>query len=306
MKAEKLLVNNKGWGASVVEQLARDLHGEYPGMSGFSRTNLFAMRQFYLFFLSEFKKVPQPVGLLPWGHIRVLLSKVKDISVYLFYAIETIENGWSRNILILQIEKQLHGRVGTALTNFDKVLSSPNSELAQQTIKDPYLFDFVTVGRDARERDVELQLVKNITKFLLELGKGFAFIGRQYPLTINGKDRFLDLLFYHTRLKCYVVVELKIGEFQPEYAGKLNYYLSAVDDLVSAKDDNPTIGIILCKGKDKMDVEYALRDMNKPIGVSSYILESIPVDLESSLPTIEQIEEQLALFDIDNKTEEEI
>ena len=294
----------KGWGASVVEQLSRDLSREYAGMKGFSRTNIFAMRQFYAFFSSDYQKVPQAVGLLPWGHIRVLLGKVKNIHTFMFYASETLQNGWSRNVLILQIEKKLHQRVGAALTNFKRILPLPDSELAQQTIKDPYLFDFVTIGKNLRERDIELQLVEHITKFLLELGKGFAFIGRQYPVTINGKERFLDLLFYHTRLKCYVVIELKVGEFKPEYTGKMNYYLSAVDDLICDKDDNPTIGMILCKNKDKMDVEYALRDMNKPIGVSTYILESIPKDLESSLPTIEQIETQLSILNVDGLEEE--
>ncbi|MDA3939071.1 MAG: PDDEXK nuclease domain-containing protein [Spirochaetia bacterium] len=179
----------KGWGSSVVEQLSRDLCSEYSGMKGFSRTNLFAMRQFYSFYSTNFRKVPQPVGLLPWGHIRVILGKVKEVSVSLFYAKETIENGWSRNILTLQIEKKLHSRVGTALTNFDKILPLPDSELAQQTIKDPYLFDFVTIGKDPWERDIELQLTEHITKFLLELGKGFAFVGRQYPIT--GKLKLL-------------------------------------------------------------------------------------------------------------------
>jgi len=304
---KQIVVTQKqqGWGASVVKQLSLDLKIEHTGITGFSRTNLFSMRQFYLFFSLQSEKVPQAVGLLPWGHIRILLSKVKEIPAALFYAKEALENGWSRDIFSLQIEKQLYKRIGSAPTNFNKTLAQPTSDIAQQTIKDPYLFDFVAMRKKAHERDIEIQLIDHITKFLLELGKGFAFIGRQYPLTINGKDRFLDLLFYHTKLKCYVVIELKVGSFQPEYAGKLNYYLSAVDDLLCSSDDNPTIGIILCKDKNKMDVEYALRGLNKPIGVSSYIIDAIPKDLESSLPTIEQIEEKLAAINVIDKNKKQ-
>ncbi len=282
------------WGSSVVDQLAKDLKKD-GGTKGFSRSNLFTMRQFYLFWSEEFEKVPQAVGQLPWGHLRLLLSKVKEVETALFYAQEVANNGWSRDVMVLQIESGYHLRVGVAPTNFETTLPSPQSDLAQQSLKDPYYFDFVEIGTKLRERDVELQLVEHISAFLLELGKGFAFIGRQYPLTINGKERFLDLLFYHTRLKCYVVIELKIGEFKPEYTGKMNYYLSAVDELIASEDDNPTIGMILCKEKDRLDVEYALRDMNKPIGVSSYLVKSVPDNLSSQLPTIKQIESEFAV-----------
>jgi predicted nuclease of restriction endonuclease-like (RecB) superfamily len=283
--------NSSNWGSAVVSQLAQDLKNSGNG-KGFSRTNLFAMKQFYLFWSQDFEKVPQAVGQLPWGHLRLLLSKVKDVKTALFYAKAVIENGWSRDVMNLQIENDYHLRIGTASNNFENTLPAPQSDLAKQSLKDPYYFDFIEAGALLREREVELQLVEHISSFLLELGKGFAFIGRQYPLTINGRERFLDLLFYHTRLKCYVVVELKVGQFEPEYAGKMNYYLSAVDDLIASEDDNPTIGMILCKEKDKLDVEYALRDMNKPIGVSSYFVKSIPENLSSQLPTIEQLENE--------------
>ncbi len=211
----------------------------------------------------------------------------------LFYMTAYTENGWTRPILELQIEQSLHTRQGAAPTNFSNVLPSPQSELAQQSFKDPYLFDFLTLSKRAIERDIEKQLIDHITRFLLELGKGFAFLGRQYPLEVNGKNYILDLLFYHTKLKCYVVIELKIGEFKPEYAGKMNFYLSAVDDLLRSDSDAPSIGLILCKGKDKFDVEYALRDINKPIGVSSFITREIPMEVKSQLPTVEQLEQEL-------------
>jgi predicted nuclease of restriction endonuclease-like (RecB) superfamily len=273
--------------------MAADLQAAYPGMKGFSRTSLFAMRQFHAFFGSRFEFVPQPVGQIPWGHVRTLLAKVKSVDVALLYAGACIEHGWSRAVLQWQIEQGFHARVGQAIGNFTQTLPAPQSELVQQSLKDPYVFDFLTLAPQAVERDIENQLVAQITRFLLELGKGFAFLGRQYPLAVNGKDYFLDLLFYHARLKCYVVIELKAGAFKPEYIGKLNFYLSAVDDLLRASDDQPTIGLILCKDKDRLDVEYALRDVNKPMGVSSYITKDIPLSVQSQLPTVEEIEQKL-------------
>ena len=288
-----LLQQAQGWGGAVVEQMAADLQVEHPGVHGFSRTSLFAMRQFYLFFSPTSDFIPQAVGQLPWGHIRTILSKIKEIDIALFYAGKCLENGWSRSILNLQIEQGLHLRQGLAPSNFQSVLPTPQSELAQQILKDPYVFDFLALSQEAVERDVENQMVANITKFLLELGRGFAFLGRQYPLDVNGTNYFVDLLFYHTRLKCYVVIELKFGEFKPEYVGKINFYLSAVDDLLRADGDQPSIGLILCKDKDCLDVEYALRDVNKPIGVSSFITKDIPLDIQSQLPTVAEIEQQL-------------
>lgn len=285
--------HERAWGSAVVEQMALDLQASYPGMKGFSRTSLFAMRQFYAFFSPQFEVVPQPVGQMPWGHVRTLLAKVKSVELVLLYAQACIEHGWSRTVLEWQIEQRFHDRAGKAVGNFAHTLPAPQSALVQQSLKDPYVFDFLSLTPQAVERDIENQLVAQITRFLLELGKGFAFLGRQYALVVNGRDYFLDLLFYHTRLKCYVVIELKAGEFKPEYVGKLNFYLSAVDDQLRAADDQPTIGLILCKNKDKLDVEYALRDINKPMGVSSFITKDIPLSVQSQLPTVQEIESEL-------------
>ncbi len=286
----------RDWGTAVVEQMATDLQSAYPGIKGFSRPSLFAMRQFYAFFsprFGQFEFVSQPVRQIPWGHIRTLLVKVKSVDEALLYAQACVDNGWSRSVLTLQIEQRYHERIGQAASNFAKALPAPQSELVQQSLKDPYVFDFLTLQADAVERDIENQLVAHITRFLLELGKGFAFLGRQYALQVNGRDYFLDLLFYHARLKCYVVIELNAGAFKPEYVGKLNFYLSAVDDLLRTEGDQPTIGLILCKDKDHLDVEYALRDIHKPMGVSSFITKDIPLDVQSQLPSVQEIEDEL-------------
>ena len=286
----------RDWGTAVVEQMATDLQSAYPGIKGFSRPSLFAMRQFYAFLsprFGQFEFVSQPVRQIPWGHIRTLLVKVKSVDEALLYAQACVDNGWSRSVLTLQIEQRYHERIGQAASNFAKALPAPQSELVQQSLKDPYVFDFLTLQADAVERDIENQLVAHITRFLLELGKGFAFLGRQYALQVNGRDYFLDLLFYHARLKCYVVIELKAGAFKPEYVGKLNFYLSAVDDLLRTEGDQPTIGLILCKDKDHLDVEYALRDIHKPMGVSSFITKDIPLAVQSQLPTVQEIENEL-------------
>jgi predicted nuclease of restriction endonuclease-like (RecB) superfamily len=236
--------------------------------------------------------VQQVGGQLPWSHIKILLDKVSDYKEALFYINQTIENGWSRDVLALQIKSDLFARQGSAITNFEQTLPAPQSDLAQQTIRDPYTFDFLTMTRPFNERDIENQLVEHITKFLLELGKGFAFVGRQYHLEVGENDYYLDLLFYHIKLKCYVVIELKNTKFIPEYAGKLNFYLSAVDSLLKTDSDNPTIGILLCRDKNKIETEFALRDINKPMGVSEFTLtEILPEELKGSLPTIEEIEE---------------
>lgn len=309
------------WGNKLIEQLSKDLKIEFPGMAGFSRRNLYYVVQFYAYF-SDFPElstivprvgaqlentvvpqagaqnkspiVPQVVGQLPWGHLKVLISKIKDNKECLFYIQETISNNWSRDILALQIKSNLYKRQGSAVTNFKITLPDPQSDLAVQTLKDPYVFDFMTLTKPFVEKDIENQLVAHITNFLLELGKGFAFIGRQYHLEVSEKDYYLDLLFYHVTLKCYVVIELKNTAFIPEYAGKMNFYLSAVDSTVKNEEDNPTIGILLCRDKDTIDVEFALRDINKPMGVSEFAFtEIIPEDLKSSLPTIEEIENEL-------------
>lgn len=240
----------------------------------------------------------QPVAKIPWGHNILIFSKTKDVDEALFYVSQTIENGWSRDTLGLQLKSNLYQRTGKTISNFKHTLPEPLSDLAQQTFKDPYIFDFMTMAKPYHEKDIEQQLTQHITKFLLELGKGFAFVGKQYHLEIAENDYYIDLLFYHIKLKCYVVIELKNTKFIPEYAGKLNFYLSAVDTLVKQADDKPTIGIILCRDKNNIEAEFALRDMNKPMGVSEFnFTEILPEELKSSLPTIEELENELRIHE---------
>lgn len=290
------------WGSKFLETLSKDLQDEFPEMKGFSVSNLKFCKLFYNY-LSIRSQAENEISeslfvQLPWGHIKLIITKIKENTEAVFYIKQTIENNWSRDILDLQIKSQLFERHGKSVNNFKNTLPEPFSDLAIQTLKDPYIFDFLSFDAKYRERDIEAQLVKHITKFLLELGKGFAFIGQQYHLVIAGNDYFIDLLFYHTRLKCYIVVELKNTKFIPEFAGKLNFYLSAVDSLVKQEDDNPTIGILLCKDKNNLEAEFALRDINKPIGISELKLtENLPDNLKSSLPTIEEIEQELKRLD---------
>jgi predicted nuclease of restriction endonuclease-like (RecB) superfamily len=260
-------------------------------MTGLSRTNLLYMRAFAEAYPDE-AIVQQAVGQIPWGHNIRILDMVKGQELRLWYVQQTIVNGWSRNVLGLQIESRLHERQGEAITNFEAALPKPQSDLAQQLLKDPYNFDFLTIGQDAQERDLENALVYHIRDFLLELGLGFAFLGSQYPLEVDGKEYRLDLLFYHIHLRCFVVIDLKMGEFQPEFTGKMNFYVSVVDDRLRHATDNPTIGLILCKSKSKMTAEYALRNVNSPIGIATHRL---PEPLQSSLPSIEQLETELEL-----------
>ncbi len=285
------------WGAGIVEVLSKDLKKLFPNQKGFSRTNLFYMKKWYEFYTTnemELEKVQQLVGQIPWGQNVVIVSKSKSIEEVLFYLNKTVENGWSRTVLTHQIELDLYQRQGRAITNFEQTLMKPNSELATETLKDPYKFDFLMLEEKALERDIEEQLVKNIISFLLELGNGFSFVGRQVHLEVDGQDFYIDLLFYHIRLKCYVVVELKAVEFKAEYAGKMNLYLSAVDDLIKTENENPTIGLLLCKSKSKIVAEYALRGTTQPIGIAEYELSrAIPDDLKPNLPTVESIEEEL-------------
>ena len=283
---------------NYVEQLAKDLRAEFPKMKGFSRSNLFYIRKFYQFYINA--SIQQSVGLsldmlsVPWGHHVVLLDKVKTVDEAIFYLQQTIENSWSRAILVLQIEQDLYSRQGKAITNFEQTLPEKQALMAGQILKDPYNFGFLTIESQAHELDIERQLTEHITKFLLELGKGFAFIGRQYPLQVGNKDYRLDLLFYHIRLRCFVVIDLKVVEFEPEYAGKMNFYLSAVDDQIKTPDDQPSIGMILCKNKNKLEVEYALQGMSKPIGVSEFtVTQALPAELKSTLPTVEEFEIEL-------------
>ncbi len=285
------------WGAGIVEVLSKDLKKLFPNQKGFSRTNLFYMKKWYEFYTTnemELEKVQQLVGQIPWGQNVVIVSKSKSIEEVLFYLNKTVENGWSRTVLTHQIELDLYQRQGRAITNFEQTLMKPNSELATETLKDPYKFDFLMLEEKALERDIEEQLVKNIISFLLELGNGFSFVGRQVHLEVDSQDFYIDLLFYHIRLKCYVVVELKAVEFKAEYAGKMNLYLSAVDDLIKTENENPTIGLLLCKSKSKIVAEYALRGTTQPIGIAEYELSrTIPDDLKPNLPTVESIEEEL-------------
>ncbi len=285
----------QGWGNSIVDNLEKDLVAEFPDLKGFSRRNLFYMKGFYSFYKSDFEKVQQLVAQIPWGHNILIVSKSKSIDESIFYLTETIGNSWSRSVLDMQIGTDLFARQGKAITNFNSTLPNPDSDLANQTLKDPYLFDFLTLKKNADEKSIEDQLTKHITKFLLELGTGFAFIGRQYKLEVGDKDFYVDLLFYHTKLRCYVVVELKAKSFKPEYAGKLSFYLSAIDDKLKTESDSPTIGIILCQEKNKIEAEYALRGISQPIGVAEYQLSrAIPDEIKSDLPTIEEIEKELA------------
>lgn len=284
-----------GWGAKTIGNLAKDLKFSFPDMKGFSLTNIKYMVQFA-------KEYPdtiisqQPVGQIPWGHNILLLQKLSSIQERLWYAHKIIANGWSRNVLLHWIDSGLYKRQGKAVTNFQTTLPSPQSDLADQTLKDPYCFDFLTLREKHDEKELESGLLDHVQKFLLELGTGFSFVGRQVQLTIGDQAFYIDLLFYHYKLRCFVVVELKASDFKPEFAGKMNFYLSAIDDLMKHTDDKPSIGLLLCKGKNKVVAEYALRDINKPIGISQYetiILESLPAELKGSLPSIEEIEQEL-------------
>ncbi|WP_202972394.1 MULTISPECIES: PDDEXK nuclease domain-containing protein [Legionella] len=282
-----------GWGTKVIAQLSKDLRHEFPEMKGFSPQNLKYMRRFAEeYSLDEIGQ--QAVDQLPWGHNILLMYQVSDKNARQFYIRKAIEHGWSRTILSIQVETNLYNREGKAVTNFKTKLPSPFSDLANNTLKDPYIFDFLTIGKEAHEREVEKGLIEHMEKFLLELGAGFAFVGRQYHLEVAEKDFYIDLLFYHLKLRCFVVIELKDKDFKPEYAGKLNFYLSVVDDLVKHPTDNPSIGLILCKTKDNVVAEYALRDINKPIGLAEYRLtEALPEEIKTSLPTIEELEREL-------------
>lgn len=324
---------NAGWGDKLVEQLAKDLSAEFPEVKGFSRRNLFYAKKFVDFWsASELvqqavaliktdrtvqqavaqkpqKKLPKDVAKfgqqtvaqipaflsnIPWGHHLQIITKCKTTKEAQFYITQTTQHNWSRSVLVHQMESGLYKRKGKALTNFEYTLPKPQSDLANELLKNPYNFDFLELSEAASERDLETALTDHLIKFLLELGAGFAFIGRQQLLVVEGEDFFPDLLFYHTRLHCYVVVELKIDNFKPEYAGKLNFYLAAIDAQLKTGGDQPSIGLLLCKKAGKLVVEYSLKNISKPIGVSEYKLtESIPVKLKGQLPTIKEIEAEL-------------
>ena len=285
----------EGWGARVIDRLSTDLREAFPDMQGLSQRNLLFMRSLAAAY-PDAVIVKQLVSLLPWGHIIHLLQRVKESDARIWYARASVANGWSRNILDLQIESQAHRRQGKAVHNFPATLPPADSDMAAQVFKDPYLFDFIGTADPRREREVEQTLVDHVQKFLLEMGAGFAFVGRQVHLEFSNADYYLDLLFYHLKLRCYVVVELKAVPFAPEFIGKLNMYMSAVDDLLRHPDDKPAIGLLLCKGKDRIVAEYALSGFNRPIGVADWkkqLTETLPQELRGSLPTIAEIEAEL-------------
>ena len=321
------------WGDGILGQISHDLQTEFPDMKGFSVRNLKYMRQWYQFWsgtnaivqqaaaqlnqsaivqqaaaqlnqsaigqqaaaqLDNALSVQQLVSQIPWWHNVIIISKIKEQDEALFYVQQTIQNNWSRAVLTHHIETRLYQREGKAVTNFKATLPAPQSDLARQILKDPYNFDFLVLRKKHDEKELEDALIEHVTRFLLELGAGFSYIGRQYKLEVGGDDYFIDLLFYHTRLHCFVVIELKAVKFKPEFAGKLNFYVSAVDGILKTEQDNPTIGIIICKSKNDVVVEYALKDIHKPIGVSEYtITKNLPIEFQSSLPSIEQIEAEL-------------
>jgi predicted nuclease of restriction endonuclease-like (RecB) superfamily len=296
----------EGWGAKVIDRLSADLRREFPNMQGLSPRNLKYMRTFAAAWHDR-QIVQQVAAQIPWFHNCVLLDKVKDPEARLWYARKAYEEGWSRNMLVLHIERRLHERQGKAITNFPDTLPPADSDMAAQVFKDPYLFDFLGTADPRRERELEQALMDHIQRFLLELGAGFAFVGRQVLLEVGDRDYFVDLLFYHLKLRRFVVIELKAGPFDPVYVGQMNLYLSAVDDLLRHPDDKPTIGLLLCKGKDRLVVEYALRDVQKPIGVAEWetrLVETLPEELQGSLPTVEQLEAELATLEKPSEVED--
>ena len=293
---------HKVWGSRFVENLAADIKLSFPEMKGYSVRNLKYMAKFAARFSSD-EIVQAPLAQITWYHHIALMDKTKESAVHIWYAEQAAKNGWSRNVLVHQIESGLYQRQALAekISNFELRLPSPQSELAIQTMKDPYIFDFIPFKTDMLEREIEEALVKDVTKLLLELTlrrrqtqSGFAFLGNQYHLNVGGDDFYIDLLFYNLNLRCYVVIELKTGEFKPEYAGQLNFYLSAVDGILKKEQDNPSVGLLLCKSKNDLVAEYSLKDMSKPIGVSAYqVTSKLPEELEKQLPSVEDIQKRI-------------
>jgi predicted nuclease of restriction endonuclease-like (RecB) superfamily len=293
-----------GWGKSVIDQLSRDICREFSDSEGFSPRNLWRMRAFYLAYpekvppavAESFSFLPQAVAEIPWGHHILLMEKVKDKNTRLWYALQALKNGWSRNVLWHHIDARLHARQGKAINNFHHTLPAPHSDLASQTLKDPYLFNFISSDKQYKEKELENALIENVEQFLLEMGAGFSLVGRQVHLKVADQDFYIDLLFYHLKLRCFVVIELKAEQFKPEHAGQINFYLAAVDDLMRQPQDNPTIGLILCRTKRSLEVEYALRNMGAPIGVADWqtkLVKKLPKQYQSSLPTVKEIEHEL-------------
>lgn len=321
---------NAAWGSGFINQLSKDLKSEFPDMGGFSVDNLRFMQRLYLFYekeilntaqlvqhlkIAETQKIlsdntdkiksVQPVQQLsgktilelligiPWGHHTTILRKIKNVKEAIFYISKTIENNWSRSVLEYQIETDLFHRQGKAITNFKNSLPAVQSDLANALLKDPYNFEFLTLSEQVKEKDLEQKLVQHISQFLLELGKGFAYMGRQFQLKVGSKEYRTDLLFYHTKLKCYIIIELKVKEFEPEYIGKLNFYITAINELVKEETDQATIGILLCKNKDNFEVEFALKDINKPIGVSEYRYKELPENIKETLNSLKELTKEL-------------
>lgn len=322
---------NAAWGSGFINQLSKDLKSEFPGMGGFSANNLRYCKSFFLFYFSNISIHAQVVRKLesnanqsvsirkqlvpkldtttlsekslnsklikiPWGHHILILKKIKDVKEALFYINKTIENNWSRSVLEYQIETNLFHRQGKAVTNFKDSLPAIQSELANALLKDPYNFEFLTLSEQVKEKDLEQKLIQHISQFLLELGKGFAYMGRQFQLKIGSKEYRTDLLFYHTKLKCYIIIELKVKEFEPEHIGKLNFYITAINELIKDETDQPTIGILLCKNKDNFEVEFALKDINKPIGVSEYRYKELPENIKETLNSLQELTAELKIL----------
>lgn len=283
----------QGWGAKVIDRLAHDLRSAFPEMKGFSPRNLKYMRAFAEAW-PDAAFVQEVLAQLPWFHLCTLIDKLTTREERDWYLAKAVEYNWSRNVLVMQIETRLLERQSTAITNFDQRLPKPQSDLARESLKDPYRFDFLGLTDEAQEREIESALARHVTQFLLEMGAGFAFVGRQVPLEVGGDDFFIDLLFYHLKLRCYVVIELKASKFKPEHLGQLGFYLTAIDAEIKNEQDNPTIGLLLCKSKNKVVAEYALRDNTQPLGIAEYkLLKDLPEPLQTNLPTIEQIEREL-------------
>ncbi len=285
----KIISENSEYGRSFIKNVSTELKLEFPNMKGFSERNLNYMKLFYEEYKDD-ENLQQLVANLPWGHNLLLIEKFKDKETRKIYAEATLENGWSRNVLSFQIDGKYHLRVGNSTNNFSNTLPSPNSDLVNNVIKDPYIFDFITLKDGYKEKALEMTMINRIRDVLLELGNGFSFVGNQYKLTVGNDDYYIDLLFYHLKLRCYVVVELKANSFKPEYSGKMNFYLNAVNDMLKNEFDNPSIGLILCREKDKLTAQYSLKGIDQPIGISSYeITKFLPDDISKELPTEEDI-----------------
>lgn len=321
---------NVTWGSNFIGQLSKDLRNDFPAVTGFSKRNLELVRQWSLFYSTCFESIAkqvvsqmevqenkitkqlvseiEPVDFevfisVPWGHHILIIQKIKNTEEALFYISMTLENNWSRSVLEYQIETKLYQRQGKAINNFNNVLPQTQSDLARALLKDPYNFEFVALSERAHEKDLEKKLVQHISEFLLELGKGFAYMGRQFSLKVGTKEYRTDLLFYHTKLKCYIVIELKLSDFEPEFIGKLNFYVSAINELIKDESDQATIGILLCKNKDNFEVEFALKDVNKPIGVSEYRYTELAEKIKAELPALEELAEELKNIEKEQKNE---